>query len=353
MTKSEARELFELDENFDKEDLRLIYHKKYIGVYRKKSAAVTLDQVKECDEEIQGLNIAFCTLDSSEIKNSDELQLDFRNRDFEERFSSSKSRRSIENFNVHIHNLLQHNRYGLALSLLEIGIFLSLKKDSEVSMASISRSINSMGKLLTELGLIHQGIRYQNFNQSDYEKGRNFKRIGEYRLAAHHFALELRNKDTRFPIDDLCQHISLCYFLLNDYENAISIIEEVLPKLMPKKNIFEESCKWKDFATTLMISMYRMNVVKGKQFDMIKIRVKYPLSSKYLNNCFGSLDAAWKVVEKLEKNHDEFDLFMKGIVPEPFVKKNVDLEYSIEELEENYFDLFEIPMNKSLIYNPK
>jgi len=353
MNKTQAKELLKLPISFDKETLRLHYHEHFIRTFRLKSASLTIENSNELDSKLSSINKAFCVLDNSEIQNINELQFDFRFEKLEKKIKATKSHRSKNDLVKHVENLIHLERYGLALSLLEIGIELSLKEDSKISLSSIGRAINTLGKVLVELGLVSQGILFLNYNVGNYDKALNYRRVGEYKLAAHHFALELRLRESEIPVDVLCQRISICYFLLNDFENSIKIIEEVLPKLIPKKNIFEESCQYKDFATAILVSMYRLNAVSGKKIDKIKIRLKYPLCFKYLQQCYGKLEVALAVMLKFENDHDEYEEFLNKLKAEPFVREVVDLQYNLSELEENYYDLFEQPMNNSLIYNPK
>ena len=86
---------------------------------------------------------------------------------------------------------------------------------------------------------------------------------------------------------------------------------------------------------------------------ILKIWVKYPLSSKYLQKCYGKISEAYKVIEEFEKESDKYDQFLNLLKPKNPVKEQVKADYSIKELQNSYQDLFEEPMLKSLIYHPK
>ncbi len=352
MNKSEARDILGLSKDFDKESLRLQYHTQFIETFRLKSASLTIENSKSLEAKLADINRAFSILDGSEIQNVNELQFDFRFEKFEKKITATKSHRSRNDLVRHVENLIQQKRYGLALSILEIGIKLSFLEESEISLSSVERAINTLGKVIIQLGMVNQGLRYLNYKTGNYEKAQNYRRVGEYKLAAHHFALEMMLRESDVPLEDLCQRISICYFLLNDFENSIKIIEEVLPQITPRKSVFEGACDYKNFATAIVVSMNKLNAVSGKKFDNIRVRLKYPLCFKYLQKCHGNIDDALAILANFKNDSNAYEEFLNSLKPEPFITEEVDLQYSLSELEENY-DLFEQPMKKSLIYNPK
>jgi hypothetical protein len=96
-----------------------------------------------------------------------------------------------------------------------------------------------------------------------------------------------------------------------------------------------------------------LDEVQGKIFEQVKIWLKYPLCLKYLQNCYGKLSSAFKVIEEFEKDNSAYDEFLNNLKPKPFIKEHVVLKYEDIEFEENYYDLFKQPISKSLIYHPK
>lgn len=353
MTKAEALGILQLPRNYDKEWLRLNYHKFFVDEFRLKSAALTNSEVSQHESILNLLNKAFSLLDGTEIVENDELQLDFRLKEIDKSKLQNLKKKPETAFVSFIEKMMREHREGLSLSLLEISIGLSLKESHGFSPVNLNVLMPLLGQLLIELGMVNQGIKYFNFGKGNYEKGLAFKHIGDYKMAAHHFALELPLNESNVPVDEICQHISICYFLLNDYENAIDIIETVLPRLATKKNIFEESCKWKNFATAIMVSMNKLNKFAGKTFDGIKLRLKYPLCFKYLQKCYGNIDAAWNVIESFESNSSKYDEFLNNLKTKPNFRNNINMDYDLEEISECYSSIFNQPLNKSLIYNPK
>ena len=99
--------------------------------------------------------------------------------------------------------------------------------------------------------------------------------------------------------------------------------------------------------------MSRLHELEGSSVDALKMRVKYPLCSKYLQNCYGKISAAFKVIEEFERESDKYDLFLDSLKPKNPVKESIEADYTIEELQKAYLQLFEEPLLKSLIYNPK
>lgn len=353
MTHSEASDILELNPGFDREGLKLAYHRLFVSTFRSKSFSQTMDESKELEKKLVQINQAFCLLDKSEILSEYELQLDFRHDDLEKYLDLSQNNESNKELTETLDYITRHEKFGLALSLLEEGITTGMGPEQPETLKSIPDALRLLGKVLISMGLVNQGIKYLNFGLKNYNKALNYKRIGEYRLAAHHFAMELKNKETEVPIDEICQKISICYFLLGDFENAIQIIEEVLPNLLPRKSLFDGSCKAKDFATAIMVSMFRLDEVSGKKLDNIKIRLKYPLCFKYLQNCYGNLDTAFKVIEEFEKNNNSYDEFLRDLKPKTYIRPKIILTYELLELHEYYFQLFRKPLRKSLLYHPK
>lgn len=353
MIKAEALGILQLPRNYDKEWLRLNYHKFFVDEFRLKSVALTNSEVAQHVSILNLINQAYSQLDGTEIIEIDELQFDFRLKEFEKNKLHSLKKKPEMAFVSFIEKMMREHREGLSLSLLEISIGLSLKESHGFSPVNLNVLMPLLGQLLIELGLINQGIKYYNFGKDNYEKGLAYKQIGDYKMAAHHFALELPLNESNVPVAEICQHISICYFLLNDYENAVDIIETVLPRIASKKNIFEESCKWKSFATAIMVSMNKLNKFAGKTLDGIKLRLKYPLCYKYLQNCYGNLDAAWQVIESFELNSGLYDDFLNNLKTKPNFRSNINMDYDLDEISECYSSIFNQPLNKSLIYNPK
>lgn len=353
MTQNEALKILQLNVDFSPELLRHNYHKRYVECFRGKSVALTNDEVDEKKGQIQLLNDAFCTLDNTEVLKEGEIQLDFRFRDFDKEEilkSQNEPNKSLRSF---IERMMVENREGLALSLLEMSIALSARESSSLPQSNLKGLIPLLGKLLLELGLVEQGIKFLNFGKSSAEKAENHFGIGDYKMAAHHYAMELKLSESNMTVDDICQRIAICYFLLSDYENATNIVEEVLPKLAPTKQIFETSCKSNNFAIAMMISIYKQDDYKGKMVDAIKLRLKYPLCYKYLQNCFGKVETAWNVIKNFEEDNTAYEQFMNELKPPTFIRKEVNMDYDEEEISQIYLNLFEEPIQRSLIYHPK
>lgn len=352
MKRSEALDLLQLQEGFDTEQLRLNYHEKFVLCYRELSAAVTIEDSERKKTELHELNKAYSEIEGQDIIDSEMLQFDFRFKNFDRDEILNDKKKSMDEIAVFVQKMMNERREGLALSLLEKGISLSAMEQSNFAYSNLRTLIPLLGELLIELGLTNQGMKYLNFGKTSYKKALNYIRIGDYKMAAHHFALELKLSESGVGSDEICREISLCYFLLNDYENATNIIEEVLPRVVPKRQIFEENCKEKDFAIAMMVSIYKLNDYRGKILDEIKIRLKYPLCFKYLVNCFGKIENAWKIVLEFERDNKAYDKFMSGLKPKSSIRKKVDMSYDLDEISEIHLHLFEVPIKKSLIYHP-
>jgi len=352
MDKKEAQDILGLRNGFDKEDLKKSYTLNFIKVFREKSAAMTIEKSEQFDRRLHEFNEAFCILDNSEILERGDYQFDFRHLNAPSRHETIVSVGNTE-LEKSLEKLLTAGHHLLLLRLLEISISKYLSNPTRKLIPTFFSEVRIMGKTLIELGLINQGIVYYSYGLDNFEKARRYKSVGDYRSAIHYFGKELKNKNSEVPKDEVCQLISISYFLLNEYKNAIGIIENILPQLLPNKQIFEQACRWKNFATELMVSIYKVHRIEGKQLDVLKIRVKYPLSAKYLQKCHGKVSEAFKVIDNFEKNHVEYDAFIDSIKPKSIVKEKISFDYNTQELKEKYFSFFNDSILKSHIYHPK
>ena len=352
MDKKEAIEILGLKIEFDKDELKKIYTRQFISAFRAKSAALTIIESEQLDRRLHEFNEAFCTLDDSEILERGDYQFDFRHLQAPTKYETfvSKGNNVLEES---LQSLLSEGHHLLLLRLLEISIFNYLSDKSKKMTENFFSEVRMMGKTLIELGLINQGVVYYAYGLNFYEKAKRYFSVGDYRSAIHFFGKELKNGKSQIPKDEICQQISISYFLLNEYRNAVGIIEDVLPELLPNKEIFEHACRWKNFATELMVSIYKVSRLESKTLDNLKIRMKYPLSAKYLQKCYGKVSEAFKIIDKFEKNHAEYDDFLDSIKPKSIVREKISSDYSFEDLKEKYFSFFDDSISKSLIYNPK
>ena len=265
---------------------------------------------------------------------------------FKETTINEKLQNSIE-------ALLKDGHHVLIMRLLEISICNYLKNNTKKTAPDFITEIRLLGKTMVELGLINQGIPYYNFGLRPFYKAKNYKKIGDYRSALNLFAQELKIKNNDIPLDEICQHLAVCYFLMNEYQNAVNVIEEILPQLMAKKQIFETACKWKSFATVLMVSIYKLDQIKGKKLELIKVRVKYPLSTKYLQNCFGSIQEAFKTINAFEQDHALYEDFLDNLKTRSIARSDITMEYTLDEMKEKYYQFFDDSISKSNLYHPK
>ena len=352
MITTEAIGILNLQDKFEREELKKNYISSFISAHRKKCVAVTIVEMESQERQIHRINMAYGVLNKSELPAAGMMEFDFVDESSKEELSLTHHgpSKKLEDF---ILSLLRNKKHGLCLRLLELAI--SNYDDSTSNKISFDLGVayRLLGKVLIEVGLINQGVPFYNYGHSNYEKGKSFMQIGDYRSALHFMGKELRKRETEVPYDEICQLISICYFLIGEYQNAINIIEDVLPELVPKKQIFEESCKSKKFATATMLCMSRLHKLEGGSLDALKMRVKYPMCSKYLQNCYGKISEAYKVIEEFERESDKYDLFLDSLKPKNPVKESIEEDYTIEELQKAYLELFQEPLLKSLIYNPK
>ena len=347
----EAIKILELQEKFEREELKKNYIRLFLSAHRRKCAAVTIVEMESQEKQIQRINMAYSVLNKTEVSSTGNLLLDIVEVPVKDQeLRHHKANDKLEEF---ILQLIEGKKHALCIRLLELAITEFDDNAPRKLNFDLIVAYRLLGKVLIESGLINQGVPYYNYGQSNFERGKSYMEIGDYRSALHFIGKELRKRETDIPYDEVCQLISICYFLVGEYQNAIQIIEDVLPALLPKKQIFEESCKSKKFATVTMICMYRLHKLEGTTLDAIKMRVKYPLCSKYLQNCYGKITEAYKVIEEFEHESEKYDLFLDSLKPENPVKEDIDPDYTIEELQRAYLVLFDEPLLKSLIYNPK
>lgn len=352
MLHTESISVLHLPSKFSYEELRHNYHLEYLRLYRNKLSAATQEDIREIEDQVREVNLCFCELEGQPLLGELDLQLDFRHNNLPEipdpALFSDEDMRLEQN----IKDLWGNHQHGLALRLLEICINQAKLSERGKHRIHYSPTMKLLGRTMLELGMAEQGTGFATFGLSNYEKAQVYKRISDYKTAAIYLGKSLQTGDAPIPIDEVCQQISICYFLLNDYENALNIIEDILPELIPRRNIFEISCKSKKFATSLMISVTRLSNVSASVFQSTKLRLKYPLSYKYLRNCYGSVANAFKIVEEIEGNPQLFDEFMASLHQDTIFRNVVELDYSIENLGAVYFKIFNNPLEKSLIYHP-
>ena len=351
MIKAEAISILNLQDKFEIEELKKNYISAFVSSYRKKSAAVTMVEMESQEKVIHRINLAYSILNNSELT-IEALRFDFEAESSNEELSLNHPgpNKKIENF---ILALLEKNKHGLCIRLLELAISEHNESTPRKLNFDLAIAYRLLGKTLIQIGLINQGMPLYNFGHTHLERGKSYMQIGDFRSALHYMGKEIRMRETDVPFDEICQMISICYFLIGEYENALNIIEEVLPTLIPKKQIFEESCKSKKFATVIMLCMYRIHDLEGSNFDTLKIWVKYSMCSKYLKSCYGKISEAYKVIEEFERESEKYDEFLISLKPKNPVKEKIDTQYEIEELQKSYLELFDEPLLKSLIYNPK
>ena len=350
MNKKEASSILHLEQNFEREELRKAYLTSFIVAFRMKSAAVTIVEMESRDRELRNINQAYSLLQELEARDSTSLLFDFDIKaaaDIKE--SNHISGKGLEE---HITALLAERKHLMSIRLLELAIVRYSSSKSALNF-DLTTAYRMLGKCLIQCGLINQGISFYNYGLKPYHRAKNLMLIADYRSALHYFGMELKKKETDVPYDEICQIISICYFLVGEYENALNIIEDVLPQFIPKRQIFENECKSRKFATAIMLSMYRLMNLEGRKMENLKIRVKYPMCSKYLQNCFGKISEAFKVIGEFEKMPEKHDAFFDSLKPENPVRERIEEDYDIGELQSCFLNIFGKPLEKSLIYHPK
>ena len=351
MNRKDAISVLKLEENFETEELHRAYLSSFINAFRKKSAAVTIVEMETCERVIKDINRAYCHLHERDYPDNTSLLFDFNYQDSDEKEDANQI--SGPGLEDHVVNLLEQRKHIMCIRLLELAIVRYGEGNAKATNFNTTTAYRMLGKCLIQCGMINQGIPFYNYRLKAYNRAKNLMLIGDYRSALHYFGKELKEKETEVSYDEICQLISISYFLSGEYQNALNIIEDVLPQFMPKRQIFENECRSKKFATAIMLCMYRLMNLEGNTLESIKIRVKYPMCSKYLQNCYGKISEAFKVIEEFEKIPEKQDAFFNSLKPENPVRERIEASYEIEDLQAQFLLIFGKPLEKSLIYNPK
>ncbi|MEQ8323603.1 MAG: hypothetical protein RIC15_11775 [Vicingaceae bacterium] len=350
MNKSEAEKILKLSGKYELEELKRAYLCSFVNTFRKSAAAVTIMEMEQRERELKRINSAYFSLNGNQDPKDASIHFDF-----EPLTVVTPEKPSEKNLNIQeqILDLLSQQKHTLCIRLLEQALLQYNQDTGKVIGLDRVKVLRLLGKTLIQIGMINKGMPLYNMSLLAYEKAKNMMAIGDYRSALHYFGKELNDKETKVPFDEICEMISICYFLSGDYENALSIVENVLPGLMPKRQIFSGGSQTEKYATVLLICIYRSMNLEGGSLDQLKIRVKYPLAAKYLQNCYGKISEAIKIVDDFENNPESYDRFMDSLKPANPVREQIELSYELDDLQIQYLAIFGQPMKKSLIYNPK
>lgn len=352
MTKAEALDLFSISGDCDREYLRMIYHAAYVGNFRSRSSAVNSDEAAALTGKLHKLNQAYTLLCYKERAVIDALMFDFNPGEL---ISLPQNRMPDREagFREVVGEVLAEGKHGMAMSLLERGIAMSLSPSSSLSLKPLDEAVRMLGKIVCDLGLISQSITLKTAGLGNIEKANVLYSMNEFRLAAQAFATELQADKPQMEKDELCLHIAACHFMLAEYEYALDVVESVLPRIMPAKAIFRGRHASADMAMSLMLCMKKIRKRKGIFLEKAYSGWKYPITVRYLMKCHGSLERAFKIRNKFMAETEESESIPPSLKTKFSPLTECRMEYDMEEYSRYYYRLFSRPLSGSLIYNPE
>lgn len=356
MNKSEAITMLQADDQLTPELIRHNYGVKFLHLYRNKVNAVLNEEADNLDRKMLELNEAYGTLRQHAIAGHSGFDYDFGQLPLIGADTAYYRTEPIPEFLKLIEcsrELMKDKKYGLAFRLIETGIFKSLNDPKFKHSISTKHLLRCFGSVLTKVGMVAEGVQFMNDGAPDYYKGQTFFEIGDYRTAIQYFGEELKKKETMIDKQDVALSIAKCYFLLREYENCLQVLESILPNLVPRSKLFNAPIKSKKHGKIMLLSIHLIGKLQGQPIDRMRAKILYPVTMKFIQKCFGSVNDAVTVLKEYRNNSEKVEAFMESITPVLEIDEQAHLEYDIEQLQRHFFEIFDEPMNQSLIYHKK
>jgi len=249
-----------------------------------------------------------------------------------------------------VDELTVERKHGLAIRLLEIGTQRSFKMNRYKAFTGHRTLIRKLGKLLLDIGMKEKGVELMTAGSINYYIGKTLFEIKDYHEAIKYFGRELQNKKAKVSSMDIVLSIVKCYFLLGEYENCLHIIERLLPNFESRrKRNLELPSK---VSKMLLFCISKVENLKKGILVKFKLKLKYPVSYSCISQHIDTFKDGLVFLDEVQ-NEDSFNSFYKSLEPEFKVLEDVNMEYTEEDLNEIYYEIFSEPLNSSQLYNKR
>lgn len=354
ITKAEAASVLGLNKNFSREHIFEAYKKTYLNT----ACHLKLKRVENAaiHEKLAGINEAFLTLAGLSVPYNGEdpsLLLDLG---LDKQALSNKQPANFEVF-PEFQTLIEKSRelaeggkYGLAIRLMEIGINRSGHLNRYKAFTGQRRLARALGKLLLDIGFTDSGMELLTVGSINYYIGKTYFEIKDYFSAIKYFGRELKDKETSVSREDIILSIVKCYFLLGEYANCLHIIERVLPNFEKSKK--RNWCLNEKTSKMLLFSISKVENLNKGLLVKFKLKLKYPVSYKCIAQHIESFKDGLHFLDEISDERS-FNEFIRHIEPQFQVVEQPDMNYTEEELNEAYYEVFSEPLNASQLYNKR